>query len=989
MFEANTLRSKSLRLDLGTALITALIIVVAGWFVFEALQKRFIEVNVADAGNVNVFIEAELSNAREQIVLFSALGPAQRIELAKRRFEAFSDLYELDTKGKVIEIYKSSPTSQVFKGYVFSAGPVWDQLLKSSNMATLSSIVQGYEDGRPSVYVAYRFGERSILGRLDLIYIRDFINQYSQITGNVLLLTTSKGVVMISGRPDISVPRIRIDSAGDLPSRQSGRVDISEQGWIPVVNDSASLGAKVVVLVSTQLLDEQRNTLLMALGAILLALALIIAIKSQKLRQNVLTPIGVLLNRIKSLEDGQAMTYPIDAMRDQPREFLQINQHFESMANAISQRELALERAAAEIQAQEAELRLILEHVPIPLIVFKTDTKHTVTFINATFSEIFGYTAAEIPDLQGLFQHSCQDLDTASLVSEKIHQMVQSHATTGLTSEPIEVSISCRSGVKHDVIVAAISLNDSAIATFVDVTPLRTSERELRKAKIQAEEQQQQKARFLAVMSHEIRTPLTSILGITELLEAEKLTARQHDLVNRLTDVGNLLKRIVNDVLDHSKIEAGELSLESSRFSLSEVINTCERMFAKLAADKGLGLHCHISAQCPDWLMGDRFRIEQVLANLVGNAIKFTDRGEVTVTVTCVRGRDPLRGIRVEVKDTGVGIPRDLEPMVFTPFKQTDSASARRCGGTGLGLSISKQIIEAMGGAIGFKSLPNVGSTFWFELALPGAEPNTTMAPTETAQAIDTKRLHDTHVLVVEDSQAIQFLINEMLSSLGIRVTAALDGHQALECLRRAETQFDAVLMDIQMPMMDGIECTRAIRANSNWHALPIIAMTADLVGPEQEEIIRAGATALLHKPLKQDALVRCLAEHIETLPWRVFPVIDGIDYEHAMQTMSRNPDLFNRLLPIFIEENRCITQQIRDDLKRGLTHQAAQRLHSLRGSASQVGALEVKEIAQQIETLILQGQPVPSSLMESLDALIDQIQLSVTTTAPERPEIG
>ncbi|MCD8494290.1 MAG: ATP-binding protein [Burkholderiaceae bacterium] len=983
MPNSSTLREKNLRLDISAAIATVLIIIAAIWYVFEALQERFVAVNVADAGNVNVFIDAELSNAQEQLVLFGSLPQAQRRELAKQRFGSFSDLYALDAAGQVTEIYKSSQNSQIFRGYTFAAGPVWDQLLKKSNMATLSTIVQGYEDSLPSVYVAYRSQDQTILGRLDLSFIRDLINQYSQITGNVLLLTTAQGVVMVSGRPDITVPRVNAEWRSDSPKLDTPRIQADGQGWISVVNDYEPLGAKVVVLVSTRLLDEQRNTLLIALGAILFGLIFIIAIKSRKLRQDVLRHRCTDVTN-RTMEAGQALT-PMASLTGQPREFIEINQHFESMANAIWQREQALESAAAELKAQETELRLILQHVPIPLIVFDTTSPSPITFINATFTEVFGYTAIEIQNLHRLFDFSCQDEKTAALVSKQVAEMVKSHAVNGTPSDPIEVSIACRSGVKHDVIVAAISLNDSAIATFVDVTPLRTSQRELLKAKTQAEEQEQQKAQFLAMMSHEIRTPLTSILGITELLQAEDLNARQRDLVSRLIDVDHLLMRIVNDVLDHSKIEAGELSLESTQFSLVEVITKCERMFAKLATDKGIGLICHVAPDCPDWLMGDGFRIEQVLANLVGNAIKFTNRGEVTVTVTYIKGHAPLRGIRVEVKDTGIGIPKELEPMVFQPFKQTDSAAARRFGGTGLGLSISKRIIESMGGSIGFKSLPNIGSTFWFELSLPGVMPIASATKADKNVELNTDHLNDTHVLVVEDSQAIQFLVNEMLGSVGIRVTAALDGRQALERLKSAETDFDAVLMDIQMPNMDGIECTRVIRSDPSLRELPIIAMTADLVGPQREEILQAGADVLLHKPLQQEALVRCLAERIETAPWRMFPAIDGIDLEHAMQTMSHNPDLFKRLLPIFVSENRHIAQQTRDDLDNGLFEQAAQRMHALRGSSSQVGALKIRDIAQEIEMLILSQKRIPTSLTDSLDLELARMKASMEKKMPER----
>jgi signal transduction histidine kinase/DNA-binding response OmpR family regulator len=982
MTETRTLKGKSLRLDIGAAIITALIIIAAVWYVFSSLEKRFVQVNVADAGNVNVFIESELSNAQEQLVLFAALQDSARRSHALRRVGTFSDLYQLDRGGQVTTLYKSSPDSQVFEGYTFSAGPVWDQLLQNSNVASVSSIVQGYEDGLPSVYVTYRTREETILGRINLAYIRDLIDQYSQITGNVLLLTTNKGVVMVSGRPEVTMPRIDIETL-DSGTNMAPRITADGQGWIPVVNESELLGARLVVLVSTRLLDEQRNTLLMALATILAGLIFVVLIKSKKLQQDVLTPLGGLVRRIRAMEIGEQPLEPGQYLKTPPKEFIEINRHFQSMAYAIEQRENALATAASELRDREAELRQILEHVPIPLLVFQTTPPSTVTFINATFTEVFGYTAQEIQNLEGLFDYSCQDGQTATLVAKQIKEMVQTHSSMGLPSKPIEVVIACRSGVKHDVIIAAISLNDAAIATFVDVTPLRTSQRELLKAKMLAEQQQEQKTQFLAMMSHEIRTPLTSILGITELLQQEDLNERQRDLVQRLNDVDSLLMRIVNDVLDHSKLEAGELSLDLIRFDFKDVILRCERMFSKLADDKGLTLSVRVIGQRPTWLIGDAFRIEQVLANLVGNAIKFTERGGVEILVTWLEGHASRQSIRVEVKDTGMGIPSELEALVFAPFKQTDNATARRYGGTGLGLSISKQIVQAMGGTIGFSSTPNVGTVFWFEIALPFAQgTQATKARPELPVTVRQEKLTSTHVLVVEDSQAIQFLINEMLSTVSVNVTPALDGQQALKQLRDPDKRFDAVLMDIQMPNMDGIECTRAIRADPRIRSLPVIAMTADLIGPQQQRILQAGANALLHKPLKQQALVQCLAEHTESIAWRVFPNIDGIDQHHAMLTMNHDPKLFMRLLQIFIDENKSIAMQTRADLDKGLNDQAAQRLHSLRGSASQLGALKLIDLAQEIETAIRSESVVPAGLIDALDTALKRMFTSIEITA-------
>jgi len=319
----------------------------------------------------------------------------------------------------------------------------------------------------------------------------------------------------------------------------------------------------------------------------------------------------------------------------------------------------------------------------------------------------------------------------------------------------------------------------------VDVTALRQSERALLEAKIKAEKQEREQSQFLAMMSHEIRTPLTSIVGITGLLAQDELSERQRDLVARLTDVNQLLLRIVNDVLDHSKIEAGELNLQPFRFDLHELLVKCHRMFNELAANKQIALSLDVPATCAAWRVADAHRLEQVLSNLIGNALKFTEQGQVLVRCSCAQ--DNTRGdwVRIEVSDTGKGIPAALQPLIFEPYKQVEDGSVRQLGGTGLGLAISKRIIEAMGGEIGFNSNPEHGTTFWVELPLPLAKDIPTKS-TEAPHTSSVRHLKGARVLVVDDSAAIQFLLSEMLSSAGLEDVAASDGQQALEQLHES-----------------------------------------------------------------------------------------------------------------------------------------------------------------------------------------------------------
>jgi|GEM_PF-3733450 len=977
MRQSKTLKTQSLRLDLAAMAMITAVIIAAAWVVYDGLEEQFLKNSIADASNAGVFIDSELLHAQEQLSLFAKMPAAQKRILAERGFDTFSDLYALDDQGRINTIYKAKPQSRLFEGYVFSAGPVWRQLLQSSNVARVSSIVAGYEDGAPSIYVAYRTGTQIVLGRLNLSYIQNFINQYSRITGNVLLLTTDKGVVMVSGRPELMLPRLDM-TALNPDMYPSEPITLDHQSWVPVISDSPALGAYLAVLVPTRLLDQQRNTMLIALAVFLTGLLLIVLIKHRKLDGKVLEPLSQIVTRIRRIEAGEPMTDLDAPKRGMPTELMEINRHIATMSQAIAERESKLTSTAAALATRESELSLILEHLPVPLVVFESADEHLITFTNASFLDALGYSTTEAYSLLSLFGHTCQDADTAKRVSQAIEAMINAHRNTHEPADPVEVSIQCRSGIQHDFIVSAISLQDTAIATLVDVTALRQSQRALLDAKVKAEKQEQEQSQFLAMMSHEIRTPLTSILGITELLAQDELSARSRDLVNRLENVNQLLLRIVNDVLDHSKIEAGELNLQSYRFDLHELIGKCQGMFAKLAQDKGVSLSFDVQANCPVWRQADAFRLEQVLSNLIGNAIKFTEKGSVGVKMRCLDKAEDPSWIRIEVSDTGIGIPKALESLIFEPYKQIENESLRQLGGTGLGLAISKRIIHAMGGQIGLNTKPQIGTTFWLELPLLLASPPDDLPQRQSSSAAHSQaHLKGAQLLVVDDSTAIQFLIAEMLAPLSITCHSAADGQQALDLLKDTAKGFDAVLMDIQMPNMNGIECTRAIREDSTLKDLPIIAMTADLVGTQRQEIREADANALLEKPLRQEQLVECLALQIEATPWRLFPHIAGIDRNHALQTVGQNADLFVRLLRVFVQENANTVESLLKLIDGSDLDGARSQLNQLQAGASQIGALKLRDIAQQIETLISSEDQLDSALVHAIDEELTQINQS------------
>ncbi len=368
------------------------------------------------------------------------------------------------------------------------------------------------------------------------------------------------------------------------------------------------------------------------------------------------------------------------------------------------------------------------------------------------------------------------------------------------------------------------------------------------------------KSEFLAHMSHEIRTPLNGVLGLAQVLDREPLTPGQHDLVERIQTAGQSLLVILNDVLDFSKIEAGQLRLESRPFDLETLMAKLASLMGQSAHAKGLALRLETPATPLGPLLGDALRLEQVLINLTSNAIKFTERGTVTLRVLTPEVGEEIARLRFEVTDTGMGITPAALAALFTPFTQADAGIARRFGGTGLGLSICKQLVELMGGQLGADSQPGQGSTFWFEVPLRRVAGGTAaMAAAPTPARPDGPRLKGLHILVVDDSAMNRDLMERALVLEGAAATLAAEGQQALQLLKARPRAFDAVLMDVRMPVLDGLTATRRIRGELGLRELPIIAFTAGVLAEEREAARAAGVNDTLAKPLDLERMVALL----------------------------------------------------------------------------------------------------------------------------------
>ena len=407
------------------------------------------------------------------------------------------------------------------------------------------------------------------------------------------------------------------------------------------------------------------------------------------------------------------------------------------------------------------------------------------------------------------------------------------------------------------------------VAVKLDITDRKRAEAALIEAREVAEAASQAKTRFLAHMSHELRTPMNAILGFAQLLQQDQLMEDQRQMVVMIREAGDNLLRIINDVLDLSKIEAGRMTLEPRPFALTPLLERLERLLRLSAADRGLDLILDPPPAASADLLGDAPRLEQVLINLLGNAIKFTDTGQVRLHITPLEITPETATLRFEITDTGIGIEPDTLAQLFQPFCQGDSSLSRRHGGTGLGLVISQRLVEQMGGKLGVTSTTGRGSRFWFELTFPRIvnprlpEPPPSLEPPPTAlPPLDGLRL-----LAVDDNLINLRMIERVLQRQGAQVTLAHEGRDALQQLQAQPDGFDAVLMDIQMPVMGGLTATREIRQNPALRHLPVFALTAGVLPEEREAALAAGVDGFLAKPLELEAMLALLRPYLHPVP--------------------------------------------------------------------------------------------------------------------------
>jgi PAS domain S-box-containing protein len=651
--------------------------------------------------------------------------------------------------------------------------------------------------------------------------------------------------------------------------------------------------------------------------------------------------------------------------------------------------ELADELAAARSQRQELESELnearsLNETLTLlSMVASKTDnvvivmeSAGEISWVNDAFLRTTGYSAQEAignrPD--ELLAGPATDpavLNDIGLAFRQEHGVAE------------ELLIYSRSGQTSWLSLSLTPIHDDEgrVARWIgigignDITRTRQVQQALETARDAAQTASRLKSEFLANMSHEIRTPMNAVIGMTELCLATSLTDEQREYLSSAHKSARSLLDLLNDVLDLSRIESGKLPIEEHPFDPATLIEDTVDPFRRLIQSRQVELITGIDDEVPDALVGDSLRIRQVLINLIGNAVKFTQQGCITVSAGLLKLSGEIANVQIAISDTGIGIESDKQQQIFDAFSQADASTTRQFGGSGLGLSISWELMRLMGGRIRFESEFGVGSTFFVELKcrVTSESPTEPIADHPETQFDDSEPAQSRlKVLIVDDHEANRVLANRLLTKRGHVCSEAENGDRALEHLQRE--RFDVVLLDIQMPGRDGFDTCRLIREReASGERIPVIALTAHAMSGDRERCLAAGMDEYLSKPLHAKRLIALIESLCNASAESLRTTNKSWDFTAALARLGDDEELLREQMFFFLRDVPQLLEAVREAVENDLPNEVRTAAHRLTGLCAAYDADNVSRLAARIEAVSQTGDL--SSTPELLRELVEGLQ--------------
>ncbi|WP_298924838.1 PAS domain S-box protein [uncultured Ramlibacter sp.] len=675
-------------------------------------------------------------------------------------------------------------------------------------------------------------------------------------------------------------------------------------------------------------------------------------------------------------------------------------EHDDKSVYIVSYKDTTLQKKAAqEKRRQQALLTALINSIPDP-VGFKSTEGHYLGG-NGAFAEMTGRSPA---DIMGKTSHEIFPPAIARHLSGRDAKVARSKQARRF-EDPYRYPDG-REALFETLVSPMFDGEGHLLGTVAigrNITERKRNEEDIRRAKEMAEEATRMKSDFLANMSHEIRTPMNAIIGMTHLALKTDLNPRQRDYIGKVQSSSQHLLGIINDILDFSKVEAGKLGIEQAEFSLQTLLDNVAGLVTDKCAAKGIDLLFDIGGDVPLHLVGDSLRVGQILINYVNNAVKYTEAGQIVVAVRTRERDDGQVLLHFRVTDSGIGLTSEQMGGLFQSFQQADSSTTRKYGGTGLGLAISRKLAQLMGGDVGVESRFGEGSSFWFTVRA-GISRNAGISRLPAPLATELAAVRGARILLVEDNDINQRVAMEILEEAGFVVACAGNGSEALEMV--AASRYDLVLMDMQMPVMDGLTATIALRKLHAHANLPVVAMTANVMQRDRDRCLNAGMNDFITKPIDPDQLCKTLLQWLKPMtsaaatPAPALPAapavtaaglqaVPGLDMATGLRRMMGKMPLYLAMLRLYVNGQRGCAAQVRAALDTGDWATAERLAHTNAGVSGNIGATALTSLATALEAAIRAQQPRANidghleRFGQALASLVDALEAALPEAQP------